>query len=78
MSKPGLKRYILVYENHQLIAITAERFKIANGVEFYDSQGDCVAVAPSSSLLLVTDDAHLEMMDDLSGAGGEDEDDDLV
>jgi|GEM_PF-5062061 len=70
MSKPGLKRYVLIFENRQVIAITAERFKLGNGVEFFDQQGDCIAVAPSSGLLLVTEAEHLETLDDL----GEEED----
>ena len=65
MSKPGVKRFVLVYENHQVIAISAERFKLNNGVEFYDQQGDCIAAAPSSKLLLVTEAEHLETIDDL-------------
>ena len=65
MSKPGLKRYVLVFENKRVIVITAERFKLGNSVEFLDQQGDCIAAAPSSSLLLVTEADHLETMDDL-------------
>lgn len=66
MSKPGLKRYVLVFENRQIIGITAERFKVGNGIEFFDQQGDCIAVAPSSGLQLVTEAEHLETLDDLN------------
>ena len=64
MSKPGLKRYILLFENRQVVAITAERFKLADGVQFFDQHGDCVAAAPSNKLLLVTEDDHLEDLDE--------------
>lgn len=74
MSKPGSKRFILVYEDHQVIAVSAERFKLNNGVEFYDEQGDCIAAAPSSKLLLVTEADHLETMDDLGEAELEEDD----
>lgn len=75
MSKPGSKRFVLVYENHQIVAISAARFKLNNGVEFYDQQGDCIAAAPSSKLLLVTEAEHLETMDDLGNVDDDLEDD---
>jgi hypothetical protein len=78
MSKPGTKRFILVFEDHQVVSVSAARFKLNNGVEFYDAHGDCVAAAPSSKLLLVTEADHLETMDDLSEMDDMEDDDDLL
>ncbi|MBI1354470.1 MAG: hypothetical protein GC160_08990 [Acidobacteria bacterium] len=64
MSKPGLKRFILLFENRQIVAISAERFKLDKGVEFYDQHGDCIAAAPSDKLLLVTEEDRLEDLDE--------------